>query len=115
MVISGEENALDFTLLNMESMTVKEMMDVIKTMDDDVNMKYKTTETVVFPPLKEKFKGKKWSLLIARNELTTCLTILGFGKGGVKNIELKPMNLKVGQTNIASWTLFTLVMPSLRL
>ena len=89
IVISGEENALDFTLLNMESMTVKEMMDVIKTMDDDVNMKYKTTETVVFPPLKEKFKGKKWSLLIARNELTTCLNILGFGKGGVKKYRVE--------------------------
>ena len=84
IVISGEENAIDFTLLNMESMTVKEMMDVIKTMDDVVNMKYKTTETVVFPPIKSKFKGKKWSLLIARNELTACLNILVFGKGGVR-------------------------------
>ena len=110
IVMSGKENALDFTLLNMESMTVKEMMDVIKTMEDDVNMKYKTRGTVVFPPLKEKFKGKKWSLLIARNELTTCLNILGFAKGWSK-----PMNQKVGQTNIASWTLFTQVMPSLRL
>ena len=89
LVISGEENALDFTLLNMESMTVKEMMDVIKTMDDDVNMKYKTTETVVFPPFKYKFKGKKWSLLIARNELTTCLNILGFGKGGVRKYKVE--------------------------
>ena len=42
--MSGEENALNFAKLNVESMTVKEMMDMIKTMDDDANMKYKTTE-----------------------------------------------------------------------
>ena len=33
--------------------------------------------------MKSKFKGKKWLLLTARDELTICPNILGFGKGGV--------------------------------
>ena len=34
-----------------------------------------------------KFKGQLWTHKMARSYLTTCLNILGFGKGGTKSFQ----------------------------
>ena len=85
-VISGEENCVDLANENIENMTVCELIEAMKLMDneDEENMRYKTTEVVVFPPFKAKFKGRLWTLQRARNQLCIIMNSLGFGKGGPK-------------------------------
>ena len=85
VVFSGEENSVILAKENMEDMTVADLVEAMKAMDDEPEgLKYKTTETVVFPPMKVKFKGRRWNISAAREQLTIYLNILGFGKGGTR-------------------------------
>ena len=49
-----------------------------------ITLFFKTSEQVVFPPFRVKFKGRLWTTMKAREELGIILAILGFGKGGSK-------------------------------
>jgi hypothetical protein len=85
VVFSGEENSVILAKDNMEDMTVADLVQAMKAMDDEPEgLRYKTTETVVFPPMKVKFKGRRWNIQAAREHLTIYLNILGFGKGGTR-------------------------------
>ena len=79
-VISGEENCVDLANENIENMTVGELIEAMKLMDneDEENMRYKTTEVVVFPPFKVKFQGRLWTLQRATNQLCIIMNSLGF-------------------------------------
>ena len=85
VVFSGEENSVILAKDNMEDMTVSDLVQAMKAMDDEPEgLRYKTTETVVYPPMKVKFKGRRWNIKAAREQLTIYLNILGFGKGGTR-------------------------------
>ena len=91
VVLSGEETCVEVALENKEEMTVGDLMEAMKLMggdEDDEEMKFKTTENIEFPPFRVKFKGKKWTTLRAREELSKVLSILGFGKGGTKSFKV---------------------------
>ena len=78
---------MDLALDNKEEMTVGELMEAVKVMGSEEgseDMRFKTSEQVVFPPFRVKFKGRLWTTLKAREELGIILAILGFGKGGSK-------------------------------
>jgi hypothetical protein len=87
-VLSGDEKTVRFVNENMESMTVEELMKVMKTMEDE-NLKYKTTQQIRFPPMFAKFKGCRWTLQRARDQLQIYLNILGFGKGGSRKYRVE--------------------------
>ena len=76
-VLSGDEKTVSFAKENMESMTLEELMEVMKTMEDE-DLKYKTTQQIRFPPMFAKFKGRRWTLERARDQLQIYLNILGF-------------------------------------
>ena len=85
VVLSGEENCVNLALENKEEMTVGELMEAIQVIgseEEDEEMRFKTSEQVVFPPFRVKFKGRLWTTSKAREELGIILSILGFGKGG---------------------------------
>ena len=91
VVLSGEENCVDLALDNKDEMTVGELMEAIKVMgseEEDEDMRFKTSEQVVFPPFRVKFKGRLWTTLKAREELGIILSILGFGKGGSRKFNI---------------------------
>ena len=85
VVLSGKENTVELARENLESMTVADLMEAMKVMendnDDEEEMRYKSTEKVEFPPMKVKFRGCLWTLQKARDQLSIYLNILGFGKG----------------------------------
>ena len=87
-VLSGDDKTVQFVTENMESMTVEELLDVMKTMEDE-NPKYKTTQQIRFPPMFAKFKGCHWKLERARDQLQIYLNILGFGKGGSRKYRVE--------------------------
>ena len=89
-VLSGEENCVDLVKENLEDMTVGELLEAMKLMDNDDQgvMRYKTTEEVVFPPFNVKFKGRLWTLQTARDQLGSVLQVLGFGKRGIKKFKV---------------------------
>ena len=59
-----------------------------KAMDaEQGGLRYKTTEVVSFPPFKVKFRGRRWNIKIAREQLSIIMNILGFGKGGTKQYQ----------------------------
>ena len=86
-VLSGEENSVELARGNLENMTVADLLEAMKVMDNEEEMSYKTTERVEFPPMKVKFKGHLWTLQKARDQLITYLNIVGFGKGGTKKFK----------------------------
>ena len=86
-VLSGEENSVELARENLENMTVADLMEAMKVMDNEEKMRYKTTEKVEFPPMKVKFKGRLWTVKKARDQLSTYLNIIGFGKGGTKKFK----------------------------
>ena len=82
---------MDLALDNKDEMTVGELMEAIKVMgseEEDEDMRFKTSEQVVFPPFRVKFKGRLWTTLKAREELGIILSILGFGKGGSRKFNI---------------------------
>ena len=90
VVISGEKDSVELAVENGESMTVFELLEVMKRMDQDQEeeaMRYKSTERVVFPPMEVKFKGQLWTAQKARGQLNLYLNILGFGKTGTKRFK----------------------------
>ena len=84
VVLSGEENSVELARENLENMTVADLLEAMKVMDNEEEMMYKTTEKVEFPPMKVKFKGRLWTVQKARDQLSTYLNIIGFGKGWTK-------------------------------
>ena len=86
-VLSGDAEAVTFAQENMENMTVEELMDIMKNMDSE-ELEFKTTQKVVFPPMFAKFKGRRWTLNRARDQLNIYLNILGFGKGGSRKYKV---------------------------
>ena len=87
-VLSGDEKTVSFAKENMESLTLEELMEVMKTMEDE-DLKYKTTQQIRFPPMFAKFKGRRWTLERARDQLQIYLNILGFGKGGSRKYRVE--------------------------
>ena len=91
VVLSGEENCVEVALANKEEMTVGDLIEAMKVLggaEEDEEMKFKTSEKIEFPPFRVKFKGKQWTTLRAREELSKVLSILGFGKGGTKSFKV---------------------------
>ena len=88
-VISGEKRSVQFATENVDKVTLVDLLEAMKSVDkEDKDVKeYKTTERVEFPPMDVKFKGQLWTHKKARSYLTTCLNILGFGKGGTKSFQ----------------------------
>ena len=88
-VISGEKRSVEFATDNLDRVTLAELIEAMKSVDQEVERvkEYKTTERVEFPPMDVKFKGQLWTHKKARSYLTTCLNILGFGKGGNKKFQ----------------------------
>jgi hypothetical protein len=78
-VLSGDEKTVQFVNENMKSMTVEELMDVMKTMDDE---NYKTSQQIRFTPIFARFKGRHRKLERTRDQLPIYLNILGYGKDG---------------------------------
>ena len=72
VILSGEENSVELARENLESMTVADLMEAMKVMENDNNeeeeMRYKSTEKVEFPPMKVKFRGRLWTLQKARDQ-----------------------------------------------
>jgi hypothetical protein len=92
LVLSGDDESVTFAHENMEHMTVEELIGAMKNMEKD-ELNYKTTEKIRFPPMFVKFKGRRWTLQRARDQLQIYLNILGFGKGGsrkYKNLDDEP-------------------------
>ena len=87
-VLSGEEEAVKLAHENMEHLTVEELLEGMKNMESD-DLKYMTTEKVKFPPMFAKFKGRRWTLGRARDQLLIYLNILGFGKGGSRKYRVR--------------------------
>ena len=83
-MISGEKRSVQFARENLDKVTLADLLEVMKSVDKEEEevKEYKTTERVEFPPVDFKFKGQLWTHKKARSYLTTCLNILGFGKGG---------------------------------
>ena len=55
---------------NMEDITVADLVEAMKGMDEDQDgLRYRTTETVSFPPFMVKVRGCRWSIKIAREQL----------------------------------------------
>ena len=85
VVFSGEENCVLMASENLENMTISELAEAMKgIINDSDGLSYKTSETVSFPAMKVKFKGRRWTLQAAREQLGVYMNILGFGRGGCK-------------------------------
>ena len=85
VIMGGEEDSVVLAKENMENMTLGEITRAMKEMEeveDDFN--FKSTEPVTFPPMKVKFKGKRWNIKTAREQLAVYMNIIGFGRGGSK-------------------------------
>ena len=87
-VLSGDEEFVDFVNANKESMTVEEMLGVMKSLEDG-SFNYKTTQQVQFPPMSSRFKSSRWTLEKARDQLQMVLNIVGFGKGGFRKYRVE--------------------------
>ena len=88
-VLCGEANSVDLAMENLKEMTVGELLEAMKVMDDgEEKITFKTSSQVSFPPFQVKFKGRLWTAQKARSELTKILCILGFGKGGPKKFKV---------------------------
>ena len=88
-VLSGEEDSVVLANANLNEMTVADLIEAMQGMENDHEaMSYKTTEKITFPPMKVKFKGRRWSLQVARDQLSIFMNILGFGKGGTKKFKV---------------------------
>ena len=91
ILISGSQNLVNLIQSN-DDLTVKELCKyMVQNMElTDV---YLATSPLIFPKLTCKFKGSNWTFDVARANLQTMMTILGFGHGGTKqykNIADKP-------------------------
>ena len=92
LVLSGDDESVTLAHENMEHMTLEELVEAMKNMEKE-ELNYITTEKIRFPPMFAKFRGRRWTLQRARDQLQTYLNILGFGKGGsrkFKNEEDEP-------------------------
>ena len=84
-VLSGEKKCVDLASTNLENITLLQIVDAMKEMDEEGGDKdFKSTEKVDFPPLDVKFKGELWTLQKASRQLSSYLNFLGFGKTGTK-------------------------------
>ena len=63
----------------LQNMTLKEFLKICR--QSKSSKEYATFYPPVFPPLVGKFKGELWTWKQARENLTTYLSCLGFGKG----------------------------------
>ena len=107
LVFSGEENSVMLAKENMEEMTVADLVEAMKAMDAvQEDLKYRTTEVVSFPPFMVKFRGRRWNIKIAREQLAIILNILGFGKGGTKQYQ-KAADEPAGWPDEHSFVTFT--------
>lgn len=88
-VLSGEEDSVVLAKANLEEMTIADLIEAMKVMENQQDAQnYKTTEKISFPAMKVKFKGRRWSLQAAREQLSIIMNILGFGKGGTKKFKV---------------------------
>ena len=88
-VLCGEAVSVDLVMENLEEMTVGELIEAMKVMDEgEEKITFKTSKQVSFPPFRVKFKGRLWTAQKARTELTKILGILGFCKGGPKKFKV---------------------------
>ena len=95
-VLSGEEEAVKLAHENMENLTVEELLESMTNTESDGDLKFMTTEKVKFPPMFAQFKGRRWTLGRARDQLLIYLNILGFGKGGSRKY-------KVAEDELEGW------------
>lgn len=87
-VLSGDDESVIFAQDNMENMTIEELMEAMKNMENEDN-EYNTTQKITFPPMFVKYKGRRWTLEKARDQLQIYLNILGFGKGGSRKYRVE--------------------------
>ena len=100
-VISGEQEIVALAEENLETITLKDIVENMKRIEKHDTVKhFKTSQKVDFPPMEVKFKGQLWTTKKARMQLSTYLNILGFGSlrkqamnllDGHKSIVLKPL------------------------
>ena len=81
-VLSGEEDSVVLANENLNEMTVADLIEAMQGMEKD------HAEKITFPPMKVKFIGCRWSLQVARDQLSIFMNILGFGKGGTKKFKV---------------------------
>ena len=84
----GEKSVLQFA--RSQNVTLAEISEKLLDLEKQEDLVYEILFNRKFAKFPIKFKSKKWSLDIARVELTSIMSSLGFGKGGTKkygNIE----------------------------
>ena len=55
-------------------MTIADLIEAMQGKENEQDAKnYKTTEKISFPAMKVKFKGRRWSLQVAREQLSIFL------------------------------------------
>ena len=87
-VISGEQEIVALAEENLETITLKDIVENMKRIEKHDTVKhFKTSQKVDFPPMEVKFKGQLWTTKKARMQLSTYLNILGFGKKGNKKFK----------------------------
>ena len=65
-VLSGEKD--------LDEMTIADLIEAMQGKENEQDAKnYKTTEKISFPAMKVKFKGRRWSLQVAREQLSIFL------------------------------------------
>ena len=81
---------------NLENMTISELTKAMKgIVNDSDGLSCKTSESVSFPAMKVKFKGRRWTLQAAQEQL-------GFGiEEDARSTKNQQMSLNDGQTHIA--------------
>ena len=81
-MLSGEEDSMVLAKANLEEMTIADLIEAMKGMEKGSDAQnYIMTEKISFPAIKIKFKGCRWELQAAREQLSIMLNNLGFGKG----------------------------------
>ena len=73
-VLSGEEDSVVLAQTNLDEMTIADLIEAMQGKENEQDAKnYKTTEKISFPAMKVKFKGRRWSLQVAREQLSIFL------------------------------------------
>ena len=76
VVLSGDEESVVLANSNLDELSVADLIDAMKEMEKDHDAtRYKTTEKVIFPPMRVKFKGQRWNLQKAREQLSSYMNI----------------------------------------
>ena len=87
-VISGEQEIVTLAQENLETITLKDIVENMKRIEkNDTEKHFETSQKVDFPPMEVKFKGQLWTTKKARTQLSTYLNILGFGKKGSRKFK----------------------------